>query len=73
MKPHAGIYAEAERRFALTPAATVFIDDRAENIAAARARGWHGIVHTDYARTRAALRAPGSRAASGDAPSRRPR
>jgi putative hydrolase of the HAD superfamily len=45
MKPHAGIYAEAERRFALEPAATVFIDDRADNIAAARERGWHGIVH----------------------------
>jgi FMN phosphatase YigB (HAD superfamily) len=57
MKPHEGIYAEAERRFALTPAATVFIDDRADNIAAACARGWHGIVHQDYAGTRAALRA----------------
>jgi FMN phosphatase YigB (HAD superfamily) len=45
MKPDTGIYAEAERRFALTPARTVFIDDRAENIAACRARGWHGIVH----------------------------
>lgn len=57
MKPHAGIYAEAERRFALTPARTVFIDDRADNIAAARARGWAGIVHASYARTVAALRA----------------
>jgi 2-haloacid dehalogenase len=56
MKPHAGIYAEAERRFALTPPATVFIDDRADNIAAARARGWHGIVHADYPSTRRALR-----------------
>jgi len=59
MKPHADIYAEAERRFALAPAATVFIDDRVDNIAAARARGWHGIVHTDHASTRAALRALG--------------
>ncbi len=57
MKPHAGIYAQAEKRFALTPRHTVFIDDRADNIAAACARGWHGIVHADYARTRAALRA----------------
>lgn len=56
MKPHAGIYAEAERRFALSPAATVFIDDRADNIAAARSRGWHGIVHADCAGTRRALR-----------------
>jgi 2-haloacid dehalogenase len=56
MKPHDAIYAEAERRFALTAAETVFIDDRAENIAAARARGWHGIVHKDCATTVAALR-----------------
>jgi 2-haloacid dehalogenase len=57
MKPHAGIYVEAERRFNLTPARTVFIDDRAENIEAARQRGWHGIVHGGYAPTVAALRA----------------
>ena len=57
MKPHAGIYAEAERRFGLAPAATVFIDDRAENIDAARARGWQGIVHHDHAATVSALRA----------------
>lgn len=56
MKPHQGIYAEAERRFALEPAATVFIDDRADNIAAAQGRGWHGIVHGGYASTLRALR-----------------
>ena len=59
MKPQAGIYAEAERRFALTPAQTLFIDDRADNIAAARERGWRGIVHEDYPGTLAALRAHG--------------
>jgi HAD superfamily hydrolase (TIGR01509 family) len=57
MKPHEGIYVEAERRFALEPAATVFIDDRAENIVAAKARGWHGIVHSAYDTTLAELRA----------------
>jgi 2-haloacid dehalogenase len=57
MKPHEGIYVEAERRFNLTPAQTVFIDDRPENISAARARGWHGIVHCGYEPTLAALRA----------------
>ena len=57
MKPHEGIYVEAERRFALEPRATVFIDDRAENIAAAKARGWHGIVHSAYDTTLAELRA----------------
>jgi HAD superfamily hydrolase (TIGR01509 family) len=57
MKPHEGIYIEAERRFALEPAETVFIDDRADNIASARARGWRGIVHGGYATTVTALRA----------------
>lgn len=56
MKPHAGIYAEAERRFALEPTATVFIDDRADNIATACGRGWRGIVHGDYRDTLSALR-----------------
>jgi len=56
MKPDPGIYAEAERRFALEPGATVFVDDRADNIAGARARGWHGIVHSDYTGTVAGLR-----------------
>ena len=57
MKPHPGIYAEAERRFALEPAATVFIDDRAANVATARTRGWHGIVHRDHESTLADLKA----------------
>ena len=55
MKPAPPIYAEAERRFALEPRRTLFIDDRHDNIAAAMLRGWHGIVHEDYARTCAAL------------------
>jgi HAD superfamily hydrolase (TIGR01509 family) len=59
MKPQPGIYREAERRFGLEPAATVFIDDRADNIAAAGARGWRGIVHTGYESTVAGLRALG--------------
>jgi HAD superfamily hydrolase (TIGR01509 family) len=59
MKPAAPIYAEAERRFALEPARTVFIDDRHDNIAAARERGWLGIVHENYARTHAALQRAG--------------
>jgi HAD superfamily hydrolase (TIGR01509 family) len=57
MKPHEGIYLEAERRFNLTPAKTVFVDDRPENVSAARARGWHGIVHAGYGPTVSALRA----------------
>jgi HAD superfamily hydrolase (TIGR01509 family) len=57
MKPEAGIYAEAERRFGLDPRTTVFIDDRAENIKAARSRGWTGIEHSDYHKTVRALHA----------------
>jgi 2-haloacid dehalogenase len=56
MKPHAGIYAEAERRFALEPGATVFIDDRSDNIGTACGRGWQGIVHHDHRGTLEALR-----------------
>lgn len=55
MKPDPAIYAAAEARFALDPATTVFIDDRPENIAACERRGWHGIVHTQFATTRLAL------------------
>jgi len=55
MKPDTAIYALAERKFALNPAATVFVDDRAQNIEAARARGWHGIVHRNFNDTREAL------------------
>jgi 2-haloacid dehalogenase len=59
MKPHPGIYAEAERRFALEPSATVFIDDRADNIATARTRGWQGITHQGYPDTLARLQSLG--------------
>jgi FMN phosphatase YigB (HAD superfamily) len=59
MKPHEGIYIEAERRFGLQPGATVFIDDKAENIEAARRRGWHGIVHSSHAQTCVELAALG--------------
>lgn len=55
MKPHSGIYQQAEKKFGLVPASTVFIDDRVENIEAARARGWHGIVHRNFNDTRQAL------------------
>ncbi|MBV9621153.1 MAG: HAD family phosphatase [Gammaproteobacteria bacterium] len=61
MKPQPGIYLEAERALGLTPARTVFIDDREDNIAAARQRGWHGIVHQGYAATESALAGLGVR------------
>jgi FMN phosphatase YigB (HAD superfamily) len=59
IKPQSEIYALAERHFALEPASTVFIDDRADNVAAAKARGWHALQHHDVETTFAALRALG--------------
>lgn len=44
LKPDEGIYVQAESRFGLVPENTVFIDDRAENVEAALARNWNGIV-----------------------------
>ncbi|MBA3059223.1 MAG: HAD family phosphatase [Gammaproteobacteria bacterium] len=43
IKPEAEIYALIERRYALAPASTIFIDDNAANVHAAQARGWRGI------------------------------
>ena len=61
MKPYDGIYVQAEQRFGLDPAQTVFIDDRVENIEAVQRRGWHGIVHQHHDSTVAALCALGVR------------
>lgn len=55
MKPFAGIYEQAERRFGLKADDTLFVDDRPENVQAARARGWHGIIHKSVADTRRGL------------------
>jgi putative hydrolase of the HAD superfamily len=43
MKPHRAIFELADERFALAETKTVFIDDHAGNIAAARAHGWQGV------------------------------
>ena len=45
-KPAAEFFAEVERRAGFAPAELFFIDDRAENVDAARARGWHAAVWT---------------------------
>jgi HAD superfamily hydrolase (TIGR01509 family) len=55
LKPDPAIYEAAERRFALVAERTVFVDDRAANVAAARSRGWHAIRHATPAATLAAL------------------
>jgi len=47
IKPDAEIYAALEAGSGLSGDDLVFFDDREDNIAAARARGWHGFVFTD--------------------------
>lgn len=61
VKPGAEIYRKAESMFDLEPAATVFIDDLAPNVAGARACGWQAIHHSDARVTRDQLRALGVR------------
>lgn len=61
IKPSVAIYREAERRFGLEPAATVFIDDLPPNVAGAEACGWAAIQHHDVATTVRRLHALGVR------------
>jgi len=61
VKPHAAIFREAERRFDLEPAHTVFIDDLSVNVRGATVCGWRGIHHVDPVTTCAALRRLGVR------------
>jgi HAD superfamily hydrolase (TIGR01509 family) len=60
-KPDPQIYRAAEAEFGLDPGDTVFIDDLAENVLAARGCGWRAIEHRSPAETRAALAALGIR------------
>lgn len=48
-KPDPAMFALAARRFGVTPATTLFIDDRADNVAAAAACGWQTHHFTDPA------------------------
>lgn len=59
VKPDPEIYQRLLQRYALTPARAVFIDDKLENVDAARQLGLHGIHFTDPAAVRIALRALG--------------
>ena len=61
IKPNTDIYRKAEAMFGLQPAATVFIDDLAQNVTGARDCGWHAIHHRSPAATRAELAALGVR------------
>jgi HAD superfamily hydrolase (TIGR01509 family) len=57
MKPDAAIYAALEARTGLSGPDLLYLDDRAENIAAAAARGWRALLHVDPAATVPAVRA----------------
>jgi len=59
MKPEAPIYEALERMTGRRGADLVYLDDRAENIAAGAARGWRAILHETPERTQAALRRAG--------------
>ena len=55
MKPDAPIYEALERMTGRCGEEILYIDDRAENIAAGAARGWRTIFHETSEKTRAAL------------------
>lgn len=48
IKPDPAIYAHVEEECGLPPGGLLFVDDKAENIAAAQARGWQGHVMEDH-------------------------
>lgn len=58
-KPDPRIFAVLIERYALDPARTIYVDDRAVNVEAARAAGLTGELFTDPAALRAALQARG--------------
>ncbi len=55
MKPDAAIYEAMEKMCGRRGADLIYIDDRAENIAAGAARGWRAILHESTEKTRQAL------------------
>jgi HAD superfamily hydrolase (TIGR01509 family) len=59
MKPDAKLYEVVERETQRRGPQIIYIDDRAENIAAGAARGWQVILQETTEKTRAALQATG--------------
>lgn len=59
MKPDPALYAVTEQLTGRHGPELFYLDDRPENVAAAQARGWQAVVHTDPAASRAALAATG--------------
>jgi len=59
LKPQPEIYEAMEKLTGRQGADLVYLDDRAENIAAGAARGWRAILHESTAKTRQALASMG--------------
>jgi HAD superfamily hydrolase (TIGR01509 family) len=59
MKPHAKLYEVVERETKRNGAQILYIDDRAENVAAGAARGWRVILQETPDKTLAAFRKTG--------------
>jgi len=59
LKPDLRLYEAVERITGCRGAGLFYIDDRPENVAAGRARGWQAMVHEDPRRTRQQLCAAG--------------
>jgi 2-haloacid dehalogenase len=59
MKPDARLYEVVERQTGRAKDEILYIDDRAENVAAGAARGWHTILQENPSRTLAAVAAAG--------------
>jgi glucose-1-phosphatase len=59
MKPDARLYEVAERLSGVAGAGLFYIDDRPENVEAARARGWRAVVHVGPEETLQAAREAG--------------
>jgi len=51
VKPEPEIYALTARRLAVRPEEIVFLDDQPGHVAAARAAGWHAVVHVETPRS----------------------
>jgi putative hydrolase of the HAD superfamily len=54
-KPDPAVYALAAARLGVEGSEIVFLDDVAANVAAARAAGWHAVLHEDTGRSIAEL------------------
>ena len=54
-KPDPAVYALTAARLGVEPAQIVFLDDVEVNVEAARAAGWHAVLHEDTARSIAEL------------------